>query len=83
MFFWFIASRVGLWFVIRNGDLRQIPEGWILYYLVFTAIIFSLLISDGIAVVRFTNGGRVMSLSLSPPPSCQLSSGGRGGFKIS
>ena|SRR3989442_488708 len=39
-FVWFIASIVGLWFVIRNGDPRQIPEGWILYYLFFTAITF-------------------------------------------
>jgi len=40
MLFWFIASLVGLWVIIRNGDPSQIPEGWIFVYLLLAAINF-------------------------------------------
>jgi len=37
MFFWFIASIVGLWFVVRHS---QIPGEFFSYYVVFTALNF-------------------------------------------
>lgn len=40
MFFWFIASIVGLWFVFRNGDPKQIPDKWIITIVVLQAMNF-------------------------------------------
>jgi glucan phosphoethanolaminetransferase (alkaline phosphatase superfamily) len=40
MFFWFAASIVGLWFVFRNGDPKQIPEYLLLSYVGLQAMNF-------------------------------------------
>jgi hypothetical protein len=39
-FFWFIASTIGLWFVIRAGDPTQITGEFLLLYTAFAAINF-------------------------------------------
>ena len=36
-FFWFFASVVGLWFVVRNADIGAFPKDVILMYVVFLA----------------------------------------------